>query len=87
MRGKARPLEIRRYLVSVYVTQGYAAAKPLAIKYGYHPRYLNHLARDVLGHRRTIFYSRDQLITFQSYRFDPRFASAVSVESNIGVAA
>lgn len=87
MRGKPRPLEIRRYLVSVYMTQGYAAAKPLAIKYGYHPRYLNHMANDLLGRRRSIFYSRNPFIQFQSYRFDPRFNVGLSAENSIGIAA
>ena len=87
MRGKARPLEIRRYLVSVYITQGYKAAKPLAIKYGYRPRYLNHLAKDLLGHHRTIFYSRHKFIQFQSYRFDPRFSACLRAEDDLGIAA
>lgn len=80
MRGKARPIEIRRYLVSVYVTKGYAAAKPLAIKYGYRPRYLCHLAKDLLGHYRTIFYSRNPLVVHRSYRLDPRFTAGVRVD-------
>jgi hypothetical protein len=66
-------LAVRRYLVSVYVTQGYEAARPLAIKHGYRPRYLSHMARDMLGHHQTVFYKKNPFVEFESYRFDPRF--------------
>jgi hypothetical protein len=66
-------LAVRRYLVSVYITQGLKAAKPLAIKYGYHPRYLSQMARAMLGRHLSIFYKRNPFVEFESYRFDPRF--------------
>jgi hypothetical protein len=66
-------LAIRRYLVSVYVTQGYEAVKPLAIKHGYRPQYISHMAKDLLGHHQTVFYKNSPFVEFESYRFDPRF--------------
>jgi hypothetical protein len=81
MRRKRTPasLATRKYLVSVYITQGYDAAKPLAIKYGYRPRYLCQMAKEILGNYRTIFYSRSPLVIDQAYRFDPRFETAIKV--------
>ncbi len=70
--GPRRPLAVRKYIVSVYITQGYAAAKPIAIQHGYRPRYICHLARDILGHGRTI---RSQLVQCVAYKFDPRFVA------------
>lgn len=75
MKGKAKSLAIRKYLVSIYITQGYKAAKPLAIKYGYAPRYLNQMAKAMLGHPRVIYYSRNPIVEFKGYQFDPRFGA------------
>ena len=72
-RHPAASLAIRRHLVSVYVTQGYQAAKPLAIKYGYRPRYLNQMSKKIMGHYRRIFYRGNPFVECESYRFDPRF--------------
>jgi hypothetical protein len=82
MRRKPAPLAVRRYLVSVYVTQGYEAAKPLAIKYGYPPRYLNHMAKDILGRRHSVFYKNSPFVEFESYRFDPRFIVRTTDENS-----
>jgi hypothetical protein len=75
-------LAVRRYLVSVYTTQGYEAAKPLAIKYGYGPRYLSQMARAMLGHSHSIFYRRNPFVEFESYRFDPRFIVRTTNDAN-----
>lgn len=82
MRRKPASLAVRRYLVSVYITEGYEAAKPLAIKYGYPPRYLNHMAKDLLGHYLTIFYKNSPFVEFESYRFDPRFILRTTDENS-----
>jgi hypothetical protein len=40
----------RRYLVHIYLTQGYTAAKPLAIQYGISPRTISKYTR-AMGHK------------------------------------
>jgi hypothetical protein len=47
---KALSFERKRYLLHVYLTQGYTAAKPIAIKYGIKPRTLSDFARRA-GHK------------------------------------
>jgi hypothetical protein len=75
-------LAVRRYLVSVYITQGLKAAKPLATKYGYHPRYLSQMARAMLGRHLSIYYKRNPFVEFESYRFDPRFTVRTTNDAN-----
>lgn len=77
MRAKRKSLAVRRYLASVYVLRGYKVAKPIAIKYGVRPRDLCQIAKDVLGHYRTIYYARNPFVEFESYRFDPRFIGPI----------
>lgn len=79
MRRQTGSRHLRMFLVSVYITQGYEAAKPLAIKHGYKPRYLNRMAAEMLGHSRTIYYSRNPLVQDAAYRFDPRFATPINI--------
>jgi hypothetical protein len=48
MRGGARKkmtFEQKRYLLHVYVTQGFTAAKPIAVKYGVKPSSMSKFAR------------------------------------------
>lgn len=40
----------KRYLVHLYVTGGFEAAKPFAVKYGIKPKYVANLARQA-GHK------------------------------------
>ena len=47
---KLLSFEQKRYLLHVYLTQGYTAAKPIAIKYGIKPRSMSEIARKA-GHR------------------------------------
>lgn len=87
MKGKTRPLAIRKHLVSVYIMRGYDAAKPLAIKYGVPPRKISQIAVAILGHPRTIFYSRSPFVECEAYRFDPRFAPIMVSGNGEAVAA
>ena len=45
MRAIALSHAKKRYLVHVYLTQGYTAAKPLAVKYGISPRTMSKYTR------------------------------------------
>ena len=47
MRGVALKFEQRRYLLHVYLTQGYTSAKPIAIQYGILPRSISRYARAI----------------------------------------
>lgn len=40
----------KRYLVHIYLTQGYSAAKPIAIQYGIAPKSISKYTRD-MGHK------------------------------------
>lgn len=79
MRGMQKSLEVRKHLASVYVTRGYDAAKPIALKHGYQPRYICQMAKALLGHYRTIYYSRNPFVQDAAYRFDPRFETPVRI--------
>lgn len=50
MKGRGITFEQKRYLLHVYLTQGYTAAKPVAIKYGIGPRVISKYAR-AAGHK------------------------------------
>ena len=50
MKGRALSLEKKRYLLHIYLTNGYTAAKPLAIKLGVSPRIISKYAR-AAGHK------------------------------------
>jgi hypothetical protein len=41
VKGIALSHDKKRYLLHIYLTQGYSAAKPLAIKYGVSPRVMS----------------------------------------------
>ena len=45
MKAVALSHDKKRYLVHVYLTQGYTAAKPLAVKYGISPRTMSKYTR------------------------------------------
>jgi hypothetical protein len=50
MKSVKLPFEKRRYLLHVYLTQGYTAAKPIAIEYGINPKTISTYAR-AAGHK------------------------------------
>jgi hypothetical protein len=49
MRNKQPTSEQRQFLMQIYTTQGFAAAKPWAIKFGLSPKTIFHYAR-AAGH-------------------------------------
>lgn len=77
MKGKTKPLQVRRLLIRIYVEKGYHAAKPLAIKYGVNPRYLAEMARNAGAKKKPVF--GDQHIHPKSTHNDPRWARAIAV--------
>lgn len=45
MKGRGMSIEKRRYLMRVYIREGYTAAAPLAIKYGIKPKTMSKYAK------------------------------------------
>jgi hypothetical protein len=76
------PLEIRRHIVSVYITQGLETAKPLAAKYGYRAKYISQMARNMIGRHLSVFYKHSRFVEFESFRFDPRFIVRTTHEAH-----
>lgn len=50
MKGIALSHDKKRYLLHVYLTQGYSAAKPIAIQYGISPKTISKFA-NAAGHK------------------------------------
>lgn len=50
MKAIALSPDKKRYLVHIYLTQGYTAAKPLAVKYGISPSTMSKYTR-AMGHK------------------------------------